>query len=98
MVEHIHYVQTPCDYDKVDVPWELVNGYTGYLEFIFKECSIELIDTIIKNHTYSTIWKATKNEETIYLKVTGVNHGYAGVTYEGYSFVTPKIKTICVYN
>lgn len=47
---------------------------------------------------YYTVYKFTKGNEELYIKFYGYYSSYDGADYEDFTFVTPKQKTITVYN
>lgn len=47
--------------------------------------------------TYYAVHKFTRGDETVFIKFYGYYASYNGADYEGFVFVTPKEKTVVVY-
>lgn len=47
---------------------------------------------------YFAVHKFTRGDETVFIKFYGYYASYDGSTYEGFNVVTPKEKTVVVYD
>ena len=47
--------------------------------------------------TYYAVHKFTRGDEVVFIKFYGYYASYNGADYEGFRFVTPKEKTVVVY-
>lgn len=58
---------------------------------------IEQVGGEEQGREYYSIYKFSKDEESVYVKFDGWYQSYLGAEYEGWFFVTPKEKVVTVY-
>ena len=105
--EHQHWrtkEMTNAVVDGEEVCKEMLHGDSGHFDELVKLRPEKISAVVVDSYggedqgsEYYHVWKFTMDDEVSYVRFDGTYASHYGTDYDGWGFVTPREKTVIVY-